>query len=550
MADEPIEEPEVQAALNDYEASSFPSLSLKLTREQALVALALDEHVTMNTELASILEPMRWELFLLRTQVAYLNAIWEIVDGDEDSLEGFENLLVCLIARGLPSSGCLQRQRWCTQKIIVKLHAFMCRQMPRAGELRAFAREGVMLGKLWTPFSGSADAPTMIANNQRPSDEVLRRKAMERATQAIERERREQNALLFAHQPKRDDDNRPIHHLLIVDGETQMLFGFVKVLVTRHEAFVDELHVAPAAQGKKLSYHLLAAVPRELQLAPNMLVRLQHAIDNEFATASYAGAGMRPWPEHDDADKPIWPTDGPWTDVDGPATGNQMRAACAQTVLQEAAHRAARVPLALTTRVLHFIDGEFVAPGIEVDWQAQVDNARQAEREQRGPREEAERIAEVHMATSLHDPLARNIIARSVHNVPVRHGMPKSQSADYAFLLAAWLGDDHAANLTRGFVPYVEMMQSLRASALRIAHMLLAMPPVLYDANFKIIRRFDVGRASDNTDTHVEQSKICKIHELPGGRSLKAEVKRVFGKHWKNWMPVVLMMNDPSIDWC
>ena len=134
------------------------------------------------------------------------------------------------------------------------------------------------------------------------------------------------------------------------------------------------------------------------------------------------------------------------------------------------------------------------------------------------------------MATTLVDPLARNIIARSIHNWPlpgsnassvgyqlstdagrmkhgdrrfrqisltllmlkcwgvkgdgedwglahIRHGMPKSQSVDYAFVMAAWLGDDHAANLQRGLVPYVEMMQSLRRTAMLIPHMWLALPP-------------------------------------------------------------------------
>ena len=43
----------------------------------------------------------------------------------------------------------------------------------------------------------------------------------------------------------------------------QAMLGFVKLLATEHEVFVDELHVAPAAQGKKG-----AAAPAATEAAP------------------------------------------------------------------------------------------------------------------------------------------------------------------------------------------------------------------------------------------------------------------------------------------
>lgn len=69
---------------------------------------------------------------------ATLTAIWELTDGDDDSLEGFENLIVALIERGMPGSGCLLSQRWVTKRVIAKL--------------LASRREAVGLAKLWTPL--------------------------------------------------------------------------------------------------------------------------------------------------------------------------------------------------------------------------------------------------------------------------------------------------------------------------------------------------------------------------------------------------------------
>eukprot|EP00966_Prymnesium_polylepis_P256441 5924278-Prymnesium_polylepis.1 len=52
----------------------------------------------------------------------------------------------------------------------------------------------------------------------------------------------------------------------------------------------------------------------------------------------------------------------------------------------------------------------------------------------------------------------------------VRYGIPLSQSCDKAEVICAWLGDDHAAHLDRGFVPFIPMMQSLRAHGMKIPH--------------------------------------------------------------------------------
>ena len=82
-----------------------------------------------------------------------------------------------------------------------------------------------------------------------------------------------------------------MHHLVISDSSfarnsSEAMLGFVKLLATEHEVFVDELHVAPAAQGKKLSYHLLDAIGL-LHEAREKQARLQVKRENEYAVRSY-----------------------------------------------------------------------------------------------------------------------------------------------------------------------------------------------------------------------------------------------------------------------
>jgi len=85
---------------------------------QALARAILDDHATLNTTMRDkVLPPLMDEVFRLRTR---LWAIWELTDGDEDSLEGFENLIVALIERGLPCSGTRWAQRWVTKGVVAK----------------------------------------------------------------------------------------------------------------------------------------------------------------------------------------------------------------------------------------------------------------------------------------------------------------------------------------------------------------------------------------------------------------------------------------------
>ncbi len=75
---------------------------------------------------------------------------------------------------------------------------------------------------------------------------------------------------------------------LIVAADRTLL-ALVKVLVTPGEAYVDELHVAPAGRRQLLSYHLLANLSR-LELPDNLQVRLHVEIGTEYAVKTYIGA--------------------------------------------------------------------------------------------------------------------------------------------------------------------------------------------------------------------------------------------------------------------
>ena len=814
---------------------------------QALARAILDDHATLNTTMRDkVLPPLMDEVFRLRTRLAYLEgrnvgllahetfeapsrsqtraankhsrrtlekinahlwAIWELTDGDEDSLEGFENLIVALIERGLPCSGTRWAQRWVTKGVVAKLHAqprlrralevertrhkiwapsafntkereghvgarqwratrgFMCRQRPGTTVLLASKREGVNLAKLWTPLSSIAEGP-LAAEDKEVDEAAIARAAAARAEKMMERSTREQAALHYkatkdweekakragaaAPMEEEEEEQAPalnefeaagvellvshmkavqtaaekraekaeeqaaetrkqakraaagaaraaatmaaradasmaaaardaataataapavrkqaakkawtlggevgtvfedvnIHHLVIVDSDRKLL-GFSKVLVSEHEAFIDELHVARRAQGKRLAYHLMAEL-RRLELPDTLQVRLQVEIDNVPAVRTYNGVGMHVWGQADESG--TWqPPIGVWGDNDGPEAFNHMLAAAARDVIDGAEGKSAGTRLPAGASVLHFIDGEAVAPAAEVDWTAKFNAARRDEKEARGPRDEKERLALSCGTVNLVDPLARQLIGRSLHNVltpcsnavrpgfqlsadgsghmknvdrrfnkvtlvmlilkcwgikgdgedwgiaHVRHGMPNSQSPDYAFVLRAWLGDDHAANLTRGLVPYIEMMTSLRRTAFRIPHMWLGLPPILYAADGRVLKRLKKGTAEKytsrfacisrpemhargmlsmdlsaeneltaqhyggdgeknqsswaNEDTHNDQSRICMIKELGKARTLKQECQMVWPKAWRAMLAIVLMMNDPSIDW-
>ena len=102
-----------------------------------------------------------------------------------------------------------------------------------------------------------------------------------------------------------------VHHLVISDSSfarnsSEAMLGFVKLLATEHEVFVDELHVAPAAQGKKLSYHLLDAIGL-LHEAREKQARLQLKRENKYAVRSYKAGSFGEWTP---------PSGGVWGEAD------------------------------------------------------------------------------------------------------------------------------------------------------------------------------------------------------------------------------------------
>ena len=76
-----------------------------------------------------------------------------------------------------------------------------------------------------------------------------------------------------------------VHHLVLFDrsyarNSAEAMLGFQKLLVSDHEVFTDELHMAPAAKGKGLSYHALDSVAL-LHEPPEKPVRLQVGWDRD-----------------------------------------------------------------------------------------------------------------------------------------------------------------------------------------------------------------------------------------------------------------------------
>jgi len=187
-------------------------------------------------------------------------------------------------------------------------------------------------------------------------------------------------------------------------------------------------------------------------------------------------------------------------------------------------------------KLLHFLGGELVDNHVEVEPQTDAPA--------RTPRSEKERLAEMSGMLNLHDPLARDLIARSMWNT--------------------WCSDDHAANLDRGFRPYVDMMESLRSEGMVVPHMWLQMPPVLYDWNFNIEYTMDLACENEfcgvnyslenqsswcNEAIHADQSRLARVFILPDGRSVTDVCKELWPRIWKTMVAITLMMNDPTFDW-
>ena len=130
----------------------------------ALARVIVDNNATLNTDVRdTIIRPMQEEIFRLRTQVLsltgeaigfcpttrfeapsraqskaqnramrrrleamepHLNAIWEQTDGDEDSTDGFENLIAYFAEGGMDGSGRHAKDRWVKGKrLVAKMHA-------------------------------------------------------------------------------------------------------------------------------------------------------------------------------------------------------------------------------------------------------------------------------------------------------------------------------------------------------------------------------------------------------------------------------------------
>ena len=675
---------------------------------------------------------------------AHLKAIWEqteAADADWWCVEGFENLILTLIRRGLPGSGALFSQRWVTKRLLHLLwddahcrhwlekiraqtkiwtpnefnvaqrqgHAgqlawrkarkFMGRQMYGLDTLRSSNRESKALATLWTPIGAGFDEPMTaedVANGATRATAARARAQKSRAHQEAERKllrsqaekdlakseaRRAEEmatdavspltdfeaagtALLLRNEPtkvngrkvpirKRQEaaakrwsqggeaegpgetrvfEGAEVHHIVLADtacarNEPGALLGFIKLLGTAHEIFVEEIHVSPFAQGQRLSYHLLDAVAL-LQESTEKLVRLQVDKTNVRAVHTYAQSSFTEWTP---------PAGGVWGERDAAEEGMQMMATTVQQLADSVAHRCRQTPLRTSVEVLHFLQGEAVDTRVTAEPTTDEPAPR--------ARTDAERLAEICGTLNLNDPLAKMLIGRSLWNAPicdksnassvgyhlscdagvfkgkgidrrcrhisvvtatlkcwgvgerddwgdahVRHGMRLSQSCNFGEVIRAWLGDDHAANLERGFVPYVPMMESLRTHGTKVPHMWLQLPPVLYDRDFNVVFRYpdecsplsrfacvsdvpfkprgllsmDLSCENEfcgvdyqlmkqsswcNNTIHADQSRIAEWYVLLAGRSIESECKRLWPKVWREMLAIALMMNDPSIDW-
>ena len=74
--------------------------------------------------------------------------------------------------------------------------------------------------------------------------------------------------------------------------EKEELWGWLKVLRTRRELFVEELHVAEERRGRYMSYHLLQGMVRATGASGGERVRLQVEEGNGRARHTYEEAGF------------------------------------------------------------------------------------------------------------------------------------------------------------------------------------------------------------------------------------------------------------------
>jgi hypothetical protein len=66
----------------------------------------------------------------------------------------------------------------------------------------------------------------------------------------------------------------------------------------------------------------------------------------------------------------------------------------------------------------------------------------------------------------------------------IQHAMKHAHSPDLATVIRAYLGDDHRENVEREVLPYLRLL--LSTTQITIEHMLLQLPPVLFDESFNV----------------------------------------------------------------
>jgi len=167
----------------------------------------------------------------------------------------------------------------------------------------------------------------------------------------------------------------------------------------------------------------------------------------------------------------------------------------------------------------------------------------------------------------------------------IHQAMKHAHSPDLATVIRAYLGDDHRENVEREVLPYLRWL--LDRTQITIEHMLLTLPPILLDENFKLEKHLprmedrwvavesvpvkvhgaigvdgaaalelagltyhDEQKASPfNDDVYKHRGEIAEIFELPQHRSLEDECKARWPRLWKDMLAIVLWMNDEGKDW-
>lgn len=486
---------------------------------------------------------------------AHLWAIWELTDGDNDSLEGFENFVFTLIKQGLKGSGARHSQRWMSNRILELLYsdAFVREALEKErvkvkmytpSQINAKVRQGhvgqaqfrSMRGlaakqwwgndvlrteavdarehaKLVVPMGEDFDEAARVqpgdvqqanavaaAQQRRAETRAIRMKEMEAKERELMRSRAEKELakmkmptapdgdgdgddaeeeeelaryaprgieMLKAHLRaeeaaawKREDEKRKqknlprrqrqqprqpqpegeleeearvmwsrdgepqdphdtqafagacVHHLLIVSPGS-VLLGFAKVLVTEHEAFIEEVHVSADARGQGLSYHIIAELGKRAELSADALARLQVSVFNDIAKKSYANITFKAWEI---------PEGGVWTKADEPQKDCEMMATTVGTMTRAARLRAASNPLRADLKVMHFVDGEVVAEPVDLE----------ADRDEDRPARTAEEKNVISYGTrNLSDPLCAQMVGRSTWNWPLKVGVSNASSFGY-----------------------------------------------------------------------------------------------------------------------